>query len=102
MLKRWKVRPSWRGLSGSSEASEHRVQSICCGEQSLPLCEFARSALWLAHWLGAETVAVPMLGAGSGGASEHRALKFIREEAGLFVSRFARIELVRYAPESHP
>lgn len=28
------------------------------------------------------------------------ARKFIREEAELFVSRFARIELVRYAPES--
>lgn len=59
-----------------------------------------RSALWLAHWLGAETVAMPMLGAGSGGVSEERARKFIREEAELFVSRFARIELVRYAPES--
>ena len=54
-----------------------------------------RSALQLAHWLGAETVALPMLGAGSGGLSEEMVYEVVRGVSEEFLGRFARIELVR-------
>lgn len=58
-----------------------------------------RSALHLAHWLGARTVAIPLLGAGTGGISDENSLAWIREESEEFLDRFERIELVRWSPK---
>ncbi|MCP4446991.1 MAG: Appr-1-p processing protein [Myxococcales bacterium] len=54
-----------------------------------------RSALRLAQWLGARTVAVPVLGAGSGGYAREEALEMVREECEKSLASFDCIELVR-------
>ncbi len=61
-----------------------------------------QASLRLAHWLGARTVALPILGAGSGGFSSTMALAAIREEAEAFRHRFDRIELIRFSRDSRP
>ena len=57
----------------------------------------ARSAFELGHWLGARTIALPMLGAGSGGFSDVRTREILKEEAAKMSHLFDRIELVSYS-----
>ncbi len=56
-----------------------------------------RTSLYLAHWLGARTVALPVLGAGSGGFPSVRALEIVREETQAMRTKFDRIELVGFS-----
>lgn len=53
-----------------------------------------RSALRLSAWLGARSVAVPLIGAGSGGLDSAVAEQVILEELGRARHRFDRLELV--------
>jgi ADP-ribosylglycohydrolase/O-acetyl-ADP-ribose deacetylase (regulator of RNase III) len=52
------------------------------------------SALRLARWLGARTVALPLIGAGSGGLGERVARDVIRAECELQARRFDEIRIV--------
>lgn len=55
-----------------------------------------RASLRLAYWLGARTVALPILGAGSGSFAPEHALEIVRNEAMEMKRYFDRIELVRF------
>ena len=55
-----------------------------------------RNALELARWLGARTVALPLIGSGSGGLPEQRVAAIMRAETRAASYGFERVELVRY------
>ena len=59
-----------------------------------------RNALLLARCLGARTVAMPLIGSGSGGFSEERAVELMRAEIDRQATHFERVELVRYGEQS--
>jgi O-acetyl-ADP-ribose deacetylase len=71
------------GIDLSWRASERSVRSS------------ARNALALARWLGARSVAMPLVGAGTGGLTADRVAAILREEAGAVAADFDRIEIVR-------
>jgi O-acetyl-ADP-ribose deacetylase (regulator of RNase III) len=55
-----------------------------------------QSSLSLARWLGARTVALPLIGAGSGGMSEAVVRRVMLEELQRAKATFDRLELVAY------
>ena len=55
-----------------------------------------RNALLLARQLGARSVALPLIGAGSGGASRGKVKAAMREEIEMLAEHFDRIELISY------
>lgn len=60
--------------------------------------ESTEAALRLAAWLGARSVAVPLIGAGSGGFSATRAEAIIREVCREWTESFDDIRIVRRRP----
>lgn len=60
--------------------------------------EATRSALLLARWLGARSVALPLIGAGSGGLNERVVEALMRAELQTQSEHFDRLELVRLEP----